>query len=511
MASLSLAFDILAKDRASKEFSKVGDSADRAGKKGAAFGKAVGAGMVVAAAAAAKFASSSVKAFVESEQSSARLDAALKTFPATADRSRASFDALNASLAQKTKFDDDATASGQAVLAQFKLTGSQIQSLTPLLQDYAAKTGKDLPTAAQDLGKAVLGQGKALKGVGLNLKDTGSATGNLNQLMGGLRTQVGGFATAEGKTAAGQAAILQNRFGELQEKVGAKLVPILTQLANKLLSVIGFVERNASVIGPLVAVLGGLAAVVVTVNAAARAYAATQAALNIVMAANPIGLVVLAIAALVAGFVIAYKNSETFRNIVQGVFKAVGGAAIKMADVFLAALQGIAHAAGKLPGPLGAPFRAAEDAIKSARGKLDGLSAKLDAVGRKKASPSIALLGVGKVEADLLRLEKRITNIGGVQVRVPARVVGAVARAGGVQERALGGPIVGGRPYLVGERGPELVVPRAGGTVIPAERTATALSGSSTQVVNHFHGVGPDVERAVRTPMRELAFALATS
>jgi phage-related protein len=45
--------------------------------------------------------------------------------------------------------------------------------------------------------------------------------------------------------------------------------------------------------------------------------------LNAALAANPIGLVVVAIAALVAALVIAYRESETFRNIVNGAFKAV--------------------------------------------------------------------------------------------------------------------------------------------------------------------------------------------
>lgn len=53
---------------------------------------------------------------------------------------------------------------------------------------------------------------------------------------------------------------------------------------------------------------------------ASKAVAAAQWVLNAAMAANPIGLVVIAIAALVAGFIIAYKKSETFRKIVNGVF-----------------------------------------------------------------------------------------------------------------------------------------------------------------------------------------------
>lgn len=203
-------------------FSKFGSAAGKAGK-------AAGIGLAAAGAAAVGFAASSVRAFVEAEQASARLDDALARFPATNDKSRASFDKLNSTLALKTKFDDDATASGQAVLAQFGLTGAKIQELTPLLQDYAAKTGKDLPDAAQDLGKALNGKGKALQAVGIQFKDAGSKSANFEQLTKGLRTQVGGFAEKEGKTAAGQVAILKNRFGEVQETVGGALLPVLNK------------------------------------------------------------------------------------------------------------------------------------------------------------------------------------------------------------------------------------------------------------------------------------------
>ena len=38
---------------------------------------------------------------------------------------------------------------------------------------------------------------------------------------------------------------------------------------------------------------------------------------------------------------------------------------------------------------------------------------------------------------------------------------------GNTQARALGGPVMAGRPYMVGERGPELFMPNASGTIIP--------------------------------------------
>jgi TP901 family phage tail tape measure protein len=60
---------------------------------------------------------------------------------------------------------------------------------------------------------------------------------------------------------------------------------------------------------------------------------AAQWALNVALTANPIGLVIAAIAAFVAGLVYAYNNSETFRNIVQQVWEVVKGAILGAWDV----------------------------------------------------------------------------------------------------------------------------------------------------------------------------------
>ncbi|MGL5908437.1 MAG: hypothetical protein ACRCZP_00455, partial [Phycicoccus sp.] len=45
--------------------------------------------------------------------------------------------------------------------------------------------------------------------------------------------------------------------------------------------------------------------------------------------------------------------------------------------------------------------------------------------------------------------------------------------AGSIFGRASGGEMLAGRAYLVGERGPELVRPRASGSVTPAAGLAT--------------------------------------
>lgn len=54
-----------------------------------------------------------------------------------------------------------------------------------------------------------------------------------------------------------------------------------------------------------------------------KAMAAAQAALNFVMNLNPISLIVMAIAGLVAAFVVAYNKSETFRNFVNKLWASI--------------------------------------------------------------------------------------------------------------------------------------------------------------------------------------------
>lgn len=50
--------------------------------------------------------------------------------------------------------------------------------------------------------------------------------------------------------------------------------------------------------------------------------------------------------------------------------------------------------------------------------------------------------------------------------------------------RAEGGPVAGGAAYMVGERGPELFVPRMDGTIIPNK--AMGSMGGTTQVTNNY-------------------------
>jgi phage-related protein len=79
--------------------------------------------------------------------------------------------------------------------------------------------------------------------------------------------------------------------------IAGTVVPALKDMA-------AFIGRNKDFFIPFVATIA-------TLVAGLKAWAIVQGALNVVMSLNPIGLVVVAIAALAAGVIYAYKHSET--------------------------------------------------------------------------------------------------------------------------------------------------------------------------------------------------------
>lgn len=70
-------------------------------------------------------------------------------------------------------------------------------------------------------------------------------------------------------------------------------------------------------------VMLGIQAVTTAVTLATQIWTGVQAALNVVMSLNPIGIVIAAIAALVAGVIYAYTHFDTFRNIVDAFGNAI--------------------------------------------------------------------------------------------------------------------------------------------------------------------------------------------
>lgn len=106
------------------------------------------------------------------------------------------------------------------------------------------------------------------------------------------------------------------------------IIPSWTSGLGLVAAVLRFVAKNGKVLRPiLAALLAGFLAFKV-VSSIIKGITAAQTLLNVVMAMNPIGLVVIAIAALAAGLIYAWNNSETFRNVVTGAFNSVKSAVV---------------------------------------------------------------------------------------------------------------------------------------------------------------------------------------
>lgn len=114
-------------------------------------------------------------------------------------------------------------------------------------------------------------------------------------------------------------------FGTLATVIGAVATPIMTVLSH-LMAWEGFVPIITGIvtaIGTYLAVTKAVAVATTLWSNVTKIMTATQTALNLVMSLNPIGVVVALIVGLIAVIVMAYKNSETFRDILNGVWESV--------------------------------------------------------------------------------------------------------------------------------------------------------------------------------------------
>ncbi len=128
---------------------------------------------------------------------------------------------------------------------------------------------------------------------------------------------------------AARAAVLVFRAAILAARVAMLLFKAAMVAMKFAAFAAGFLTVKAAVVAYRLALLAARGAMIafsagMAVLKAALAGARIAAlALNAAFLANPVGLVVIAIAALAAGMVIAYRKSETFRNIVNAVGNAL--------------------------------------------------------------------------------------------------------------------------------------------------------------------------------------------
>lgn len=269
--------------------------------------------------------------------------------------------------------DVETTTSLLAMMADQGLKGSEagtalnavMRDMTAKMKDGAIAIGdtqvqvmdangnyRDMTDILMDVQSATAGMGDAERAAALASTFTSDSIKGLNLIMNAGVDEAAAFEEAlrsSDGTASNMAATMNDNLnGRLREltskleevalKIYDAIQPALevgVQLVGGFADAVGWVIDNADWLLPVLGALAaGFVAYEVAVNGAAIAQgiattatnvmAAAQAALNVVMGLNPIGLVVAAIATLVAGLVLLWNNCEGFREFVGGMFESIG-------------------------------------------------------------------------------------------------------------------------------------------------------------------------------------------
>lgn len=319
-------------------------------------------------------------------------------YPEATDRVAAYADELEKNLA----IDGELIKATQTKLATFaNLTktvdesGGAFDRATVAALDLAAAGFGSAESNAVQLGKALQ---DPIKGIGAlaragvtftaqekekikTLVESGKTLEAQDMILKAIETQVGGTAEA-GKSSFAAIKIAMENAGEA---IGDVLLPMIEKLAGVFAAFADFAAEHTTTFIVMGTIIAGIAVAIIAVNTALKVqnalmvisagvkatYAlvtgtataavvgqtvATQSAttaqtgLNTAMALNPIGLIVIAIVALVAALVIAYKKFEGFRNVVNTVVNAIIGYFEFMTNVWIKAINTFVSGINKFTG-----------------------------------------------------------------------------------------------------------------------------------------------------------------
>lgn len=319
-------FDSKGLDSAVKEFQQlegVGAKSAFAIKKAALPAAAAIGGLAVALGDA-------TKAAMEDAAAQSQLEGVIRRSSlATEDQIAANEDFIS-SLSKVTATADDDLRPALATLVQSTGSLEYGQELLAQALDISASTGNDLTTVTDALSKAYNGNMKGLKALDASLIPMIADGASFDDVMKSLAYTTGGAATDAANTAAGQMKNLSIQLGEAKESIGAALLPVVAAIIPYFVDFATWLQENTKLVLIIAGVIGGLAAVILTLNFAMKAWTAIQTivngltlAWNALLAANPITIVILAVVAFIAILTALYFKFDGVRKIVDTVFQAI--------------------------------------------------------------------------------------------------------------------------------------------------------------------------------------------
>ena len=286
-----------------------------------------------------------------------------------------------------------------------------------LAQDVAAGSGKDLATVSDAIAKAYGGNMKGLQALSPEIKAMIKDGASLEDVMNVLGGSFGGASDAAAATAEGGMKRLGIALAETKESIGAALLPVVEAILPVLLKFAGWAQDNTKTLLIIAGAIAGVSAAVLLFNTAVgiatlvnTLFALSLTAAQLAM----VGFITLGIAVLIAALVALYFKFDIVRKIVDTVFNAMlaGGKAV-----------------------------------------FDGLTTYFTGVFNiyKSLFNGIATLWNSTVGKLSFNIPSWVPGIGGKGFSVP-----------NIPYLAEGGIVTGPTLAMIGERGPEAVIPLSG-------------------------------------------------
>lgn len=396
-------------------------------------------------------------------------------------------------------------APSKTMIAEFKKLGTSIEEVQghltsqglsgalEFMSQTALKAGKEGTPAytaalAKLLGTAQ-GLNVTLMTTGENAKATQAAIAGISKASADAKGNVAGFGETQA-TLKQQEDELKASFGSLMIELGQKLLPILTTATAYMAAHGSAVTKVAEGLGIMLAAMAAWKVAAMVASAATKAWTAMQWLLNVALDANPIGLTIIAVAALSAAIYLLWTHSAGFRDFFIGMWKAIKSFGLTtghwfagpFTDFFVGAFNAIKSfgltTGHWFAGPFANFFKSAYHIVLSAwDGLVGGIKAGFNGIvsAAKVIGHAIADPFIGAFNA-----VKRAWNatLGGKGLSIPGWVPGLGGDSFTIPRFAHGGNTSG--LFLAGENGPELVDTRAG-RVRSAPDTARVMSSEASR------------------------------
>ena len=286
------------------------------------------------------------KAAMEDQAAQAELARTLSISASATDAQIAANEELISKMSLASGIADDALRPALASLARGTKDLGQAQEGLSLAMDISTATGTDLTTVSDALAKAYQGNFKGLRALSPEMATLIKEGADLNTVMDVLGGTFGG-ATA---TAAGTAEGQMKRFGiaisEAKENIGAALIPVVEKALPLLTAMGSWAQENTTTFLIIAGVIGGIGVAILAANAAIRIWTlgaqiatAAQWLWNAALTANPLGLIVVGIAAVIAILAILYTKFEGVRKVVDNVFGFIKDVVVESVDVITTYVQ----------------------------------------------------------------------------------------------------------------------------------------------------------------------------